>query len=424
MPGIKLQKRGYDFFVSYGHADLGRVDEVVRYLTKPCGLSLWFDAESGNAAQRSSELLAGAVGNSRGAVFFLSSSWKQSSWCKNEYEVALTEQRAQDGFEVVAVRIDDTEPPPWFNVSEVIDLRVSDTNSVARLLRSLSADVPHRFDNAQDVYLSAPWSRQTDSTSRALQALASAGWRLVGDSPTLSYLGSSRIEAIMRTTRGVVAIVPWHPSEEPIGASRFIVAEIEIALKSGRPVMLIVEPRVKLPPELIEASFRGAAVPLTAAAEDYDLLVEALEAFDDELATVDHSDSGAYIFFAASLRDDASIATDLANVIERASNMRCVRGERMSGSNVQEAIIDYIRRAAVVIADVTDDHKNTLIEAGIALGSGTPIKLIVHAPDGFYPKKRFMFEGQEVYGYSSPEERLGLCYWIARQFRRRIYVTP
>jgi len=152
--------------------------------------------------------------------------------------------------------------------------------------------------------------------------------------------------------------------------------------------------------------------------------VAALEAFDDELATVDHSDSGAYIFFAASLRDDVSTATDLANVIERASNMRCVRGERMSGSNVQEAIIDHIRRAAVVIADVTDDHKNTLIETGIALGSGTPLKLIVHAPDGIYPKKRFMFEGQEVYGYRSPEERLGLCYWIARQFRRRIYVAP
>ena len=269
------------------------------------------------------------------------------------------------------MRIDDTEPPPWFNVSEVIDLRVSDSTSVARLLRSLSADVPHRFDNAQDVYLSAPWSRQTDSTARALQAVASAGWRLVGDSPTLSYLGSSRIEAIMRTTRGVVAIVPWHPAEEPIGASRFIVAEVEIALKSGRPVMLIVEPGVQLPPEVIEASFRGAAVPLTAAAEDYDSLVAALEAFDDELATVDHSDSGAYIFFAASLRDDVSTATDLANVIERASNMRCVRGERMSGSNVQEAIIDHIRRAAVVIADVTDDHKNTLIETGIALGSGT-----------------------------------------------------
>ena len=96
----------------------------------------------------------------------------------------------------------------------------------------------------------------------------------------------------------------------------------------------------------------------------------------------------------------------------------------MSGNNVQEAIIDHIRRAAVVIADVTDDHRNTLIEAGIALGGGTPLKLIVHAPDGIYPKKRFMFEGQEVYGYSSPEERLGLCYWIARQFRRRIYVTP
>ena len=163
--------------------------------------------------------------------------------------------------------------------------------------------------------------------------------------------------------------MPWHPSEEPVGASRFIVAEIEIALTSGRPVMLIVEPGVQLPSEVLQRSFRGAAVPLTEAAEDYDALLATLEAFDDELSTVDHSDTGVYIFFAASLRDDASTGSELANVIERASNMRCVRGERMSGSNVQEAIIDHIRRAAVVIADVTDDHKNTLIETGIALGA-------------------------------------------------------
>jgi hypothetical protein len=36
-------------------------------------------------------------------------------------------------------------------------------------------------------------------------------------------------------------------------------------------------------------------------------------------------------------------------------------------------------------------------------------------------KKRFMFEGQEYYWYTTPEERLGLCYYFAKQFRRRVY---
>jgi hypothetical protein len=42
--------------------------------------------------------------------------------------------------------------------------------------------------------------------------------------------------------------------------------------------------------------------------------------------------------------------------------------------------------------------------------SGTPLK------------KRFMFEGQELFWYRTPEERLGLCYYFARQFRRGVYV--
>ena len=76
--------------------------------------------------------------------------------------------------------------------------------------------------------------------------------------------------------------------------------------------------------------------------------------------------------------------------------MRCVRGDRLSADNVQAAILDRIRRAAVVIADVSDDHRNTLIEAGAAMGSGTRLKLMCREPPSGEPlKKRFMFEGQE-----------------------------
>ena len=36
---------------------------------------------------------------------------------------------------------------------------------------------------------------------------------------------------------------------------------------------------------------------------------------------------------------------------------------------------------------------------------------------------RFMFEGQEFHGYATPEDRLGLCFYFARQFRRQVYVV-
>lgn len=424
MAGIKLQKRENDFFVSYGHADLARVAPLVDLLKRLCGLSLWFDNTDGNAATRSSELLGRAIGNARGALLCLSEAWKGSTWCKNEYELALSEQRTHDGFEVVALRLDDVDPPAWFNVAEIIDLRSTHRRVIARLLRSLASDVPHRYDNAEDVYFAAPWSRPSSVAGEVFLTLRTTGWRLIGDSPTLKHMGPKRIEAIMRTTRGVVALLPYDPAQVPHATSPYILEEAQLALACNKPLLLLSEAGVVVPEALIAAAYRGAAVAVAPGAEGRIALSAALEDFDEHLAHVPHDDSGAFIFLAASLQGDPDEADDLSSVIESASNMRCVRGERLSGDNVQQAIIEEIRRAAVVIADVSDDHRNTLIEAGVAMGCGTRLKLISRkSASGMPEKKRFMFEGQEYFWYGSPEERLGLCYYFARQFRRHVYVV-
>jgi hypothetical protein len=244
----------------------------------------------------------------------------------------------------------------------------------------------------------------------------------VGDPPEASQQGAERIDGVLRTTRGAIAILGLDPARRPACASPFILEEAELAVQAGCPVLLLAEAGVSVPEPLAAAAFGGAPVVLSATSERDPDLQSVLQSFDDELSGVAHDDSDAYVFLAGSLRYDQTQSDELVAVMERASNMPCVRGERLVGDNVQAAIIDRVRRAAVVIADVTDDPRNTLIEAGVAMGSGTTLKLIVHAPDGVIPKKRFMFEGHEVFGYASPEERLGLCYWIARQFRRRVYV--
>lgn len=424
MAGIKLQKRDHDFFVSYGHGDLARVAPLVDLLKRRCGLRVWFDGSEGNAAARSSELLGGAIRNARGALFCLSESWKKSTWCKNEYEVALAEQRMHAGFEVVSVRLDDVDPPAWLNVAEILDLRQPDAGAICRLLCSLSSDVPHRFDNAEDVYLAAPWSRPSTIAQEAFETLRRAGWRLVGDSPDLKHLGERRIEAIQRTTRGVVAVLPHDPAAGESATSPYILQEATLAIELGEPLLLLAEPGVTPPVELVAKAFRSTAFPLAGGAAGAAALGAVLEAFDDELHHRSHDDSGAFIFLASSLRGDAAETDGLVNVIQRASNMLCVRGERVAGDNVQQSIIDLIRRAAVVIADVSDDNRNTLVEAGIAMGSGTRLKLICREPpEGAPLKKRFMFEGQEYFWYRTPEERLALCYYFARQFRRRVYVV-
>ena len=105
------------------------------------------------------------------------------------------------------------------------------------------------------------------------------------------------------------------------------------------------------PDDLSRAAFRRTAIRLGATADERTALVAAPSDFDELLHHSPHDDSKAFIFFAASLRGDPSEAEDIATVIERASNMQCVRGERLSGDNAQLAIIGLIRRAAVVIAE-------------------------------------------------------------------------
>lgn len=425
MAGIKLQKRDDDFFVSYGHGDLDRVTPVVHLLKRECGLNIWFDGVDGNASLRSSDLLGRAIRNARGAIFCLSEAWKRSTWCQNEYDVSLSEQRMHDGFEIVCVRLDDVDPPAWFNVAELIDLRDVSSRSVASLLRSLVSSVPHRWDNAHDTYLAAPWSRPSELVRETFESLRSTGWRLVGDAPNLKHFGEKRIEAIQQTTRGVVAVMPFVESaaETETATSPYILEEARLAAQLNKPLLILAEPNVNPPNELIHSAFRGRVFTLTQGSEGRAALAAVLDDFDDELEHVPHDDTGAFIFFASSLRDNPSDADDIESVVERSSNMQCIRGERLQGENVQRAIIDLIGRAAVVIADVSDDHRNTLIEVGVAMGSGTQVKLMCKKPpDGTPLKKRFMFEGQEFYWYSTPEQRLGLCYYFARQFRRHVYV--
>jgi hypothetical protein len=328
-----------------------------------------------------------------------------------------------EGFEIVCIRLDDVDPPGWFNNSEIIDMCQGGLSAFAHLLKSLSSDVPHRFDNAEDTYLAAPWSRPSPLVRETFEALRITGWRLVGDTPNLKHLGEKRIESIQRTVRGVVAALPHDPSQPDFATSPYIIKEARIAKGIGKPLLLLSEPGVKLPDDLSCAAFRAKSFTLASGMEAREQLRILLDDFDTHLLHEPHTDTGSFIFFAGSLRGAPSEESDIVTVIERASNMRCIRGERVSGDNVQHAIIDLIRRAGVVIADVSDDNRNTLIEAGVAMGSGTQLKLLCREPaPGTQLKKRFMFEGQELHWYSTPEQRLGLCYYFARQYRRQIYV--
>ena len=138
-------------------------------------------------------------------------------------------------------------------------------HAIARLLRSLSSDVPHRLDNAEDVYLAAPWSRPSPLVRETFDALRRTGWRLVGDGPNSKHLGEKRIDTIQRTTRGVVAVMPHDPSQPDTATSPYILQEARIALDLGEPLLLLAEPGVVPPRDLVWRAFRGMSSTMSTA---------------------------------------------------------------------------------------------------------------------------------------------------------------
>jgi TIR domain len=421
---IPLQKRPNDLFVSYGHADRDLVAPVVDWLVRSAGFKVWYDTSSGTAARRSPDLLGSGIESARGALFFVSPNWGASTWCRDEHAVALNERRRHSDFFVLAAQISDGEIPTWFATAQVLDLRTFDAASGAALLRSLAPNPPLRLDNAQDVYVSGPWSAPSDAAKKALHALDQWGWRLVGDSPDHPHFADAvqRITSIIRTSRGLVAVLPFQPSQQPHATSPWILKEAGIAEALGKPYLLVAEQGVTVPPELDAQAFGGGAVPLSPEGPD-EAFHAALQAFDELLDHHAHSDARAYSFLASSLLGNPPELDMLAGVVERATNMTCVRGRYLAGQHAQEAIVERISKAAFVIADVTDDSRNSLIEAGVARGARVPLHLLCRLPGDGSRKTRFMFQDLELNWYSTPLERLAAAHRVSRAYRRRVYAS-
>lgn len=259
-----LQKRPNDLFISYGHPDKPVVDAIVRWLQHSAGLKIWQDDVDGDASRRTTTLLEKGIESSRGSLFILSSNWKASTWCEDEYNFALTERRDNDAFLVVAVRIDEVEIPPWFKLSNVLDFRQFDARSAAHLLRSLAANPPVRLDNEQDVYLAGPWRNMSTIAASAIDAMHKTGWRLIGDSPDHPYYKEARqrITAIINTSRGLVGVLLYDESRAPVFASPYILDEVRIARAHACPYLLFAEDGVQIPVDVAADAFGGSVIPL------------------------------------------------------------------------------------------------------------------------------------------------------------------
>jgi hypothetical protein len=107
-------------------------------------------------------------------------------------------------------------------------------------------------------------------------------------------------------------------------------------------------------------------------------------------------------------------------------------GIDFSGEKLRQQIIDHIRTAQFLVADLgkapntadggIEPNFNTCIEAGIAVGAGVQHYMLCRAPaaGSKTDKLPFMFRDHQIHYYQDDAELLALAHKLSLPHRRRV----
>ena len=421
MPGPALNKRPKDVFISYSHADIAQVEPLARWLQGVAGLDVWWDTRQLTAGTRLSSALPGGLESARAALFCVSNGWAESTWCEDEFNAALQERRANRRYRIIALHLDDCTVPKFLANARYLEMRTLDTEVAADLLQALVPEPAPWSQGQRDVYLSRSWrAAEAEPGDHICLALArDYGFRLVGDSPEYpAFDNESRIRRIIESCGALVGVLPYRDDDAANGfTSEWIIKEVQVARDLGRPYLLFAAEGVKLDAAITAAAMGARVYPLPLSADDQ-ILIQTLDSFEENYRA---SPRPAYSFFATSLLSDASETDRAIAVIEQITGMQCLLGQRLQSQHVQQEIVDRIQKAQFVLADISENHANSLIEAGVARGAGTRLHLMCKTPASGELRTRFMFRDIEVNWYQNALERIGAAHRISRLYRRRVF---
>lgn len=420
----KVHRRKYRAFLSYSHANAAFVEKLHEWLTVFAGYDIWFDRTSLEAGSKVDDRLRENIAKCRGIILVLSKESVKSDWVNGEIDCALEERRNSDGdFEVVAVRIDDCSVPLQLRSTKRIDTAGGEF-SVDVALQIIKAFYPGEGnpdpEDSRDIYVSAPWSRH-DLTDLILGRLAGEGFRLIGDAK--DQPGGDRLEPrvhkLLETCGAMVALVP--EGEEP----KYILRELGWAREMGMPFLVVASTGVVLPEEFAARAIRGTAAELV----EGDALDRAIEDLYHDFRQPAHSH---YFFYATGMQEDDAPTTDaVRDLVQRVTGLPCLVGDRLRTGPVADVILDRIRKATAVIANLGGGdaesgnpsqtarggyNANSCIEAGMALGAGVRTYVIARGPRQRGP---FMVR-DEIKHYENELELLGIVHYLVAPDRRRI----
>jgi hypothetical protein len=269
---------------------------------------------------------------------------------------------------------------------------------------------------SKDVYISCSWHKTDSNSAKAvIKSLIKHGFRVIGDSVSQPSFQDNRIERIIDSCGALVCIIPYRGivdaniNEKPY---HYFLKELSIAEELKLPHLVIADHRIKRNDGIDDSHWlridtNDSVCP--------DLIEESIEQLWSEwrFPTKPH-----YIFCAMDLDDENVKKTShFRQLIERVTGMQTFVGTDITEVPLNDAILNKISGATLLIADITDDNLNTCIEAGMGRALNVNIALIAKGRTRTPP---FMLRSLQLNTYSDDIERIGKIYKIIWPYRRRV----
>jgi TIR domain len=410
-------KRPYHAFLSHAHVDKTVVDRVYRWFTDVATVRTWYDSVNLPPGSAIASYLPKAIAASRAALIFVSDVSVTRGWVEQEYNLAIGQAAGGARFRLIPVQMDDTPLPGFLANYKSVDLKAGEVTLEAGedLLAGLYGDVSEAsFTAERDVYVSRGWhARDAALADSACRALGRNGWRLVGDSDDQPNWSTDRVGAIIESCGAFVAVLP-HRADGPQNTSHYVLRELALAVDLHVPIVVVADPRVDcaglVQPEaqLVRATDENGI-------DDVSLL-PAVEFLADEWRAPTRP---SYVFYATDIDVTSKERNDAVQRVVRAlTGMECRVGQYVrDGTTVQQAIVDLLADASVVVANISDDNLNTCIEAGIARATGRQLYLL---RKGEPTRPPFMFRDLQVFNYADDAGLIGRVCSLLYRHRRRI----
>lgn len=418
------RNKTYNIFLSHSSLDKGFTDKL-HNLLELAGLNVWYDEKKLTPNSHILSDLPKYIGDSEAFIVIISKNSCNSSWVQDEYGYARGLYDKKELKAIIPVVIDDCDIPGFYNNYKWIDCKESMTPIAFFGILAALYGSSENMREEKDVYVSYSWRKEEQTLVNAVfRQLKRKQYRIIGDASNNSvYDEDDRIRRIMNTCGAYVGILPYRGDSN---TSRYILDEIRKAQECDLLGVLFADSRV----ENLEDS-------------NYPVLkIDNIESIDETLLLnhinklVVKRPKTPHVFYATNLdRRRQSINELIRNLAGVVTATRCILGEDINKGSLQQQIIDRIRSAYVMIADITGEEQcvncevegkinkdrlfrfNTCIEAGIARGADTDLFIIAKEPRQAPP---FMFRDIEVRHYADDCSLLAIVHKILRGYRRSV----